>query len=99
MTHLNHKHPPLCMNAYTVLPQCILEIALPVLIQHSHNIGTRPSSNIGGGAIFLVGGSSSGETKIAEGIRDAKNCRFVLCIAFAGKSGGLQPPPPQLCRP
>ena len=40
------------------------------------------------------GGGSSGETKIAEGIRDAKNRRFVLYIAFAGKSegGGLQPP-------
>ena len=51
--------------------------------------------NIGGRAIFLVGGGgggSSGETKIAEGIRDAKNCCFVLYIAFAGKSGGLQPP-------
>ena len=51
--------------------------------------------NIGGGAIFLVGGGgSSGETKIAEGIRDAKNRRFVLYIAFAGKSGGYSPPPP-----
>ena len=60
--------------------------------------------SIGGGAIFLVVvvvmvvmGGSSGETKIAEGIRDAKNRRFVLYIAFAGKSGegggggGLQP--------
>ena len=37
-------------------------------------------------------GGSSGETKIAEGIRDAKNCRFVLYIAFAGK-GGLKPLP------
>ena len=41
----------------------------------------------------MVGGSS-GETKIAEGIRDAKNRRFVLYIAFAGKSGGDSPPPP-----
>ena len=49
---------------------------------------------IGGGAtiFFFFGGGSSGETKIAEGIRDAKNRRFVLYIAFAGKSGGLQPP-------
>ena len=38
------------------------------------------------------GGGSSGETNIVEGIRDAKNRRFVLYIAFAGKSGrGLQP--------
>ena len=29
------------------------------------------------------GGGSSGETKIAEGIKDAKNLRFVLYIAFA----------------
>ena len=40
-----------------------------------------------------------GETKIAEGIRDAKNRRFVLYNAFAGKSGGLQPPVPRLRRP
>ena len=54
--------------------------------------------HIGGGAIFFSreggGGGSSGETKIAEGIRDTENRRFVLYIAFAGKSGGLQPPPP-----
>ena len=44
----------------------------------------------------MAGGGSSGETKIAEGIRDAKTRRFVLYNAFAGKSGGggggLQPP-------
>ena len=40
------------------------------------------------------GGGSSGESKTAEGIRDAKKHRFVLYIAFAGKSGGLQPPSP-----
>ena len=40
-----------------------------------------------------VGGSSV-ETKIAEEIRDAKNRRFVLYIAFAGKVG-LQPPRPR----
>ena len=40
----------------------------------------------------MVGGSS-GETKIAEAIRDGKNRRSVLYIAFAGKSGeGGQPP-------
>ena len=39
---------------------------------------------MGGGG----GGGSSGETKIAEGIRDAKNCRFVLYIAFPGKKVG-----------
>ena len=50
---------------------------------------------VGGGG----GEGSSGETKIAEGMRDAKNSRFVLYIAFAGKSGGgggyspLSPPP------
>ena len=54
---------------------------------------------IGGGAIFFLGGSSSGETKIAEGIRNAKNRRFVLYIAFSGKSGGLQPPAPWFRRP
>ena len=43
--------------------------------------------------IFGVGGSS-GETKIAEGIKDAKTLRFVHYIAFADKSCGLQPPPP-----
>ena len=51
---------------------------------------------LGSRAIFLVvgGGGSSGEIKIVEGIRDAKNRSFVLYIAFAGKSGGgLQPPP------
>ena len=53
---------------------------------------------IRGGAIFLVGGSSV-ETKIAEGIRDAKNRRFVLYIAFAGKIGGLQPPAPSTPQP
>ena len=42
--------------------------------------------DIGGGAIFLVG-DPSGETKIAEGIRDSKNRRVELCITFAGKSG------------
>ena len=50
----------------------------------------RRRSNIfgeGGGG----GGGSTGETKIAEGIRDAKNRRFLLYIAFAGKSGELQP--------
>ena len=49
------------------------------------------NDSIGGGAIFFLGGGGgfSGETKIAEGIRDAKNRRFVLYIAFAGKSGGL----------
>ena len=54
---------------------------------------TSITQSIGGGAIFLVegGGCSSGETKIAEGIRDAKNRRFVLYIAFAGKSGGRLP--------
>ena len=41
---------------------------------------------------MVGGGGSSSETKIAEGIRDAKNRRFVLYIAFAGKRGGLQPP-------
>ena len=46
--------------------------------------------NIGGGAIFLVGG----ETKIAEGISDAKNRRFVLYIAFSGKVRGYSPSPP-----
>ena len=63
---------------------------------------SRGTHYIGGGAIFLVGGrggGSSGETKIAEGIRDAKNHRSVLYIAFAGKSGGLQPPQPPACRP
>ena len=39
-------------------------------------------------------GGSSGETKIAEGIKDAKNRRFVLYIAFAAKSGGGYSPPP-----
>ena len=51
----------------------------------------------GGGAIFLVGkggGGSCGETKIAEGKKDAKNRRFVLYIPSAAKSGGLQPPSP-----
>ena len=55
---------------------------------------------IGGGAIFLVG-SSSGETKIAEGIRDAKNHRFVLYIAFTGKTegrGATAPQPPPMVR-
>ena len=47
---------------------------------------------IGSRAIFLVGGSSC-ETKIAEGIRDAKNHCFVLYIAFAGKNGGTGPSP------
>ena len=60
--------------------------------------------DIGGGAIFFGReGGSGGETKIAEGIRDAKNRRFVLYIAFAGKSGEatapLPPPPPRLRRP
>ena len=58
--------------------------------------GIYHATYIGGGAIFLVVGSS-GETKIAEGTKDAKNRRFVLYIAFAAKSGGLQtfqPPPP-----
>ena len=56
-------------------------------------VSHRRRSNIFGG-----GGGSSGETKIAEGIRDAENRRFVLCIAFAGKSGGggLQTPPAPL---
>ena len=53
---------------------------------------------ISGGAIyfFFGGGGSSGETKIAEGIRDVKNRRFVLYVAFAGKSGGggYSPQPP-----
>ena len=49
---------------------------------------------IGGGEIFLVGAGSSGETKTAEGIRGAKNRRFVLYIAFAGKSGGGYSPLP-----
>ena len=40
------------------------------------------------------GGGYSGETKIAEGITDAKNCRFGLYTAFAGKNWGLQPPGP-----
>ena len=42
----------------------------------------------------MVGGGGAGssvETKTAEGIQDAKNPRFVLYIAFAGKSGGLPP--------
>ena len=53
---------------------------------------------------FGGGGGSSGETKIAEGIRDARNRRFVLYIAFAGKSvcvcvwggggGAIAPPAP-----
>ena len=30
----NYKYPPLCMNVYTILLQCILEITLPVLIQY-----------------------------------------------------------------
>ena len=42
---------------------------------------------------FLGGRSSGGETKIAEGIRDAKNRRFVLYIAFAAKVGATAPPP------
>ena len=41
---------------------------------------------------FGWGGGSSGETKIGEGIRDAKNCHFVLYIAFAGKVGVYSPP-------
>ena len=41
------------------------------------NENLRQQTVIGSGAICLVGGSSV-ETKIAEGIRDAKNQRFVL---------------------
>ena len=57
----------------------------------------RRRSNIFGGG----GGGSSGETKIAEEIRDAKNRRFLLYIAFAGKSGrgATAPQPPRLRRP
>ena len=65
--------------------------------------------NIGGGVLCLDGGGggggSSGETKIAEGISDAKTRRSVLHIAFSGKVRGysLPPPPPtgsasQVCR-
>ena len=65
-------------------------------------LGPRPvplGVYIGGGTIFFGGG----ETKNAEGIRDAKNRRFVIYIAFAGKSGGgggtapgPQAPPPMV---
>ena len=48
----------------------------------------------------IFGGGSSGETKIAEGISDAKNRRFVLYIAFARKiAGGGAQPPSRLRRP
>ena len=46
---------------------------------------------VGGGG----GGGSSGETKIAEGIRDAKNrcCALTLhLLEKVGGGGGLQPP-------
>ena len=49
-------------------------------------------NSIGGGAIFLVG-CSSGETKLAEGIRDAKNRRFVITLHLLKKVGGYSPPP------
>ena len=53
----------------------------------------RQSLLIGGGPIFLVGGSG-GETKIAEGIRDAKSRCFALYTAFDGKVGVAPSPPP-----
>ena len=60
---------------------------------------------LGSRAIFLVvvgeGGGSSGEIKIVEGIKDAKNRSFVLHIALAGKSGGgatVPPAPPPAAR-
>ena len=76
-------------------PNASLLFSFQFLVYHQTH-GIYDATYIGGGAIFLVGGSSC-ETKIAEGIKDAKNRRFVLYIAFAAKSGGLQCPPPQLC--
>ena len=79
-------------------PNASLLFSFQHLVYHQTH-GIYHATYIGGGAILLVGGGGggggySGETKIAEGIKDAKNRRFLLCIAFAAKSGGLQPSQP-----
>ena len=75
-------------------PNASLLFSFQYLVYHQTH-GIYHATYIGGGAIyffFLGGGGSSGKTKIAEGIKDAKNRHFALYIAFATKSGGLQPP-------